>query len=327
MLKAGLIGAGYIGETHAIAYASLPDVQLTTIVDRNLPGAQKLAERFGAHAVADLDAIIASDLDLVSICTPTPTHMELANRLMQAGKHVLCEKPIAFTLDQARSMIDTAARTGVKFMVAHVSRYEADHRKARDIVARGDIGSLRMAFHSITSTFPGWSMKNWLGDESKSGGPVVDLAIHGVDYLCWLFQSPVDRVYAVGSQKVTGNNHYALVQIHFASGGLGLIETSWAHPPSLPLACSVELTGSQGRIAWNYNQIEGMQTFIEGQPRVPHVLEGENGYAAEIADFIHCIQNDLPAPVPGEEAMTALQVCLAARESLLTGRCVELGRC
>lgn len=326
MFKAAIIGAGYIGESHASGYASLPDVKLSMVVDRNQPHALSLAERYKA-SVGDMDALIASDVDLVSICTPTPSHAEIANRLMQAGKHVLCEKPVARTLEEAQSMIDTAAQTGVKFMVAHVSRYEVDHRKAKEVLDRGDIGQLKMGFHSITSTYPGWSTQNWLGDVSKSGGPIVDLAIHSVDYLMWLFQSPVVRVYALGSNKTTGNDHYALVQLHFASGGMGLVETSWAHPPSSALACKVELNGSTGRIAWDYNQIEGMQTFIEGQKIQSHVLEGENSFAAEIADFIHCIENDLPAPVPGTEAKAALQVCLAAQESLLTGRCIEIGSC
>lgn len=326
MLKAGIIGAGYIGESHAYGYASLPNVELAVVVDKNLSNAQILAERYSARVETKLDALIASNVDLVSICTPTPSHAEIANRLMHAGKHVLCEKPVARSLEQAQSMIDTASDTGVKFMVAHVSRYEVDHRKAKEILERGDIGQLRMGFHSITSTYPGWSTQNWLGDESKSGGPIVDLAIHSVDYLMWLFQSPVERVYALGSQKTTGNNHYALVQIHFANGGIGLVETSWAHPPSSPIACRIELNGSGGRIAWDYNQIEGMQSLVEGQKPQSHVLEGENSFAAEIADFIRCIENDLPVPVPGSEARAALQVCLAAQESLHTGHCIEIGR-
>ena len=194
MIKAGIIGAGYIGEFHALAYASLPDLKLALIVDQNLANAQKLARQVQAEAASDLQALIASDVDLVSICTPTPNHMETAKALMQAGKHVLCEKPIARTLDQAQSMIDAARQSGVKFMVAHVSRYEADHHKAKEILERGEIGDLRMAYHSITSPYPGWSMQNWLGDETKSGGPIVDLAIHGVDYMLWLFKSPVVRV-------------------------------------------------------------------------------------------------------------------------------------
>lgn len=324
MLKAGIIGSGYIGEYHARGYAALPGVRLALILDQNLASAQKLAGVYQAEATSDLEALLASDVDLVSICTPTPTHAHLANQLMRAGKHVLCEKPIARDLEQAQSMIDTARQSGVKFMVAHVSRYEVDHRKAKEIVERGEIGRLRMGYHSITSTYPGWSVQDWLGDEAKSGGPIVDLAIHSVDYLMWLFKSPVARVYAMGSQKVTGNNHYALASLQFANGGLGLVETSWAHPPCAPLSCRIELSGAQGRIAWDYDRIDGMQSFIEGRGRQSYVLEGENSFAAEIADFIRCIQDNLPAPVSGREARDALQVCLAAVESLKTGRCIEV---
>jgi predicted dehydrogenase len=326
MYKVGIIGAGYIGEFHARGYSCLPNVKLAMVVDRNLANAQKLARQYQAEAAADLKSLIDSDVDVVSICTPTPSHMEIANTLMQAGKHVLCEKPIARTLEQAQAMLETADRSKVKFMVAHVSRYEVDHHKAKEILERGEIGELRMAFHSITSPYPGWSAQDWLGDETKSGGPIVDLAIHSVDFMLWLFKSPVERIYALGSRQAGAQNHYALATLYFANGGLGLVETSWAHPPSVPLGCKVELSGSLGRIGWDYNQIDGMQTFIEGQGRRSYVLEGENSYAAEIADFIHCIENDLPSPVPGSEAKEALQVCLAALESLESGRCIEVNR-
>jgi len=144
--------------------------------------------------------------------------------------------------------------------------------------------------------------------------------------MLWLFKSPVERVYAIGSQKDKGRNHYVLASLRFANGGLGLVETSWAHPTSAPLVCRVELCGTEGRIAWDYDQIDGMQTFIEGQGRRAYVLEGENSFANQIAAFIRCIANDLPSPVPGSEARDALQVCLAAIESLESGRCIVVNR-
>lgn len=325
MLKAAIIGAGYIGEFHAQGYASLPGVRLSAVVDSNLQSAQRLAGQYNARAFPDLEALLNSDVDLVSVCTPTPTHMDISNLLMRSGKHVLCEKPVARTVEQARSMIATARQTGMKLMVAHVSRYEVDHRKAKEVLESGQIGDLRMAFHSITSGYPGWSAQNWFADQKLSGGPVVDLAIHGVDYLLWMFKSPVRRVYALGSREPAAHrSHYVLVNLQFANGGLGLVEASWAHPASAPLSSRVELSGSLGRIAWDYSQIDGLQSFVEGRGRSAYILEGENSYAAEIAAFVDCVQNDTPVPIPGEQACEALQVCLAALESLETGRCVEL---
>jgi predicted dehydrogenase len=90
--------------------------------------------------VPDIDALLKVGVDAVSVCVPTPAHSEAAIAAMKAGKHVLCEKPVARTLEQAQAMLDTAKANGVKFMVGHVSRYEADHRKAREIVLRGAAG-------------------------------------------------------------------------------------------------------------------------------------------------------------------------------------------
>jgi predicted dehydrogenase len=140
----------------------------------------------------------------------------------------------------------------------------------------------------------------------------------------WLFDSPVKRVYAVGTGRSSGQDFYAMATLQFANGGLGLVETSWAHPANSPLACRVELSGTHGRINWDYDQITGMQSFIEGQGRRLFTLEGENSFAAEIAGFLHCIEKDLPSPIPGCQARDALQVCLAAAESLRTGQCVEI---
>jgi predicted dehydrogenase len=326
MIKAGMVGAGYIAESHARGYAALPQARLVLVVDRNLEKARNLADQYQAQAAGDVEALFSSDVEVVSICTPTPSHAQLAIALMRAGKHVLCEKPLARTLEEAQSMIDCAEQTGVKLMVGHVSRYEADHLKARDLLESGAIGELRMGYHGIIGPYPGWSTGNWLGDTSYSGGPVVDLAVHSVDYLMWLFKKPVLRVYALGSRKITGHDHYVLLNLQFEGGGLGLVEASWAHPASAPLSCRVELCADKGRIVWDYSQTSSTGTCFEGKTPQEYVMEGENSFAAEIGDFLHCIEYDLPVPIPASAGREALRVCLAALKSLESGCCVELPR-
>ena len=261
MLKAGIIGAGFIGEAHARGYAALDNVQLAYIFDQNTENSRRLCDQFGAQKADNLEMLIDKHPDLVSVCTPTPSHEIITIPLLNAGIHVLCEKPIARDLEQAQAMIETSARSGSKLMVAHVSRYEADHLKAKQILERGDLGKLRMVFHAITSPYPGWSAQDWLGNMDKSGGPVVDLAIHSVDYMLWLFQSPVERVYALGTPQLTHKNHYVLINLYFENGGLGLVEASWAHPPGAPLNCRVELSGTHGRVAWDYERIPALRMF------------------------------------------------------------------
>jgi len=326
MIKVGILGAGYIAEAHAHGYASVPQAKVVLVVDPNLDKARRLAGLYQADAAEDLQAMLAADVDMVSICTPTPTHAALACALMRAGKHVLCEKPIARTLAEADAMIALAGESGVKLMIAHVSRYEVDHLKAREVLERGDIGPLRMAYHAIVGPYPGWSTGDWLGDRERSGGPVVDLAIHSVDYLLWLFNSPAARVYALGNRKGPGRDHYVLVNLQFENGGLALIEASWAHPQGSPLVCRAELCGEHGRISWDYSRIDGLQTWLVGSGPQSAVMEGENSFAAQIEDFIRCIENDLPSPIPGSAGREALRVCLAALESLESGRSVALSR-
>lgn len=327
MLRAGIIGAGFIAEAHARAYAALPAgrVSLTVVADPRLDQAERLAARHGARAVADVESLLGAGVDVVSVCTPTPTHADIAIAAMRAGKHVLCEKPIARSLDQAGAMLGAARESGVKFMVGHVSRYEADHRKSKEVVESGDLGALRMGFQSITGAFPEWSTRGWFADVSQSGGPVLDLAIHSFDYLLWMFGRPARRVYAVGVRRKIDVHSYALVTIRFQDGGLGLVEVSWAHPRAQGLLVRTELAGTRGRLHWDYDGIASMQVIRDDPPvKRSMVMVGEDSFAAQIADFVRCVEDNTPPPIPGEEALEALRVALAAVESLETGRAVEL---
>jgi predicted dehydrogenase len=267
---------------------------------------------------------LEAGVDVISVCTPTPTHAELAIAAMRAGKHVLCEKPIARTPAQAEQMIAVARSTGVKFMVGHVSRYEVDHRKSKQVLERGDLGRLRMGFQSITGPFPEWSSHGWFADVTQSGGPVVDLAIHSFDYLLWVFGSPVVRVSAVGVEGKINLHSYVLTTLRFEDGGMGLVETSWSHPRAQSLSVRTELAGTRGRLHWDYDGIAPMQVISEALGKRNLVLVGEDSFATEIADFVRCVVDDTPPPISGDAALEALRVSVAALEALETGRVITL---
>jgi myo-inositol 2-dehydrogenase/D-chiro-inositol 1-dehydrogenase len=324
MIRAGIIGAGYIAQAHARAYAALPQAHLAVIADSRLDRAERLAGLCQARAVADLDSLLSVGVNVLSVCTPTPAHAELAIAAMRAGVHVLCEKPIARTVAQAEAMIQTAREAGVKFMVGHVSRYEADHRRSKEVVERGDLGQLRMGFQSITGPFPEWSSAGWFADVAQSGGPVVDLAIHSFDYLLWMFGCRATRVCAVGVRGKINVHTYALVNIRFQDGGIGLVEVSWAHPRAQSLLVRTELAGTRGRLHWDYDGIASMQVIRDDAGKRNLVMVGEDSFAAEIADFVRCVEEDARPSIPGEEALEALRIALAALESLETGKAVEL---
>ncbi len=325
MLRAGIIGAGFIAQVHAAAYAAQPHVELAVIADPHVHKAQALADRYGARAVAQVDELLASDVDVVSVCTPTPTHADVSIAAMRAGKHVLCEKPMARSLVQAEAMIAAARDTGTKLMVGHVTRYEPDHVRAKELIDRGDIGTLRMAFQGITGPFPEWSSGGWFADAAQSGGPVVDLAIHTFDSLAWFFGRPVTRVMAVGTKSKIDLYSYALVTLNFDGGGLGLVEVSWSHPRAQDLTVRTELVGTHGRINWDYADMASMFTIGNDTPRRQFVMLGEQSFGQEVAAFVDCVERDVPPPISGEQALETLRIALAAHESLETGRAVVLG--
>ncbi len=146
VLRAGRIGAGYIAAAHARGYAAQPDVRLPGVLSRSLKRAALSAERYGAHAVVDLDKFLRG-VKVVSICTPT--HADIAIPALRAGKHVLCEKPMARTIAEAEAMVQAAQVAGVTLMSAHVSRYEVDHRQAKAVLDLGALGRLCMAWQLL----------------------------------------------------------------------------------------------------------------------------------------------------------------------------------
>lgn len=323
MIRAGIVGAGYIARAHAAAYAALPNVELVAIADANPDRAQALANYFGAEPLDSVEALLALDIDMVSICTPTPTHAQLAIAAMRAGKHVLCEKPIARSVADAEAMIAEAERCGVKLMVGHVSRFEVDHAQAAEVVRRGDLGELRMASQAITGAFPDWGWDGWFSDVTRSGGPLVDLAIHSIDFILWLFNSPVQRVTAVGVQRELPLHTYILATLKFENGGMATVECSWAHPnvPGEAVSVITELSGTEGKLSWSYDSITSMHVYTsEGKRNI--MMAGENSFATEIGAFVKAIEEDTTPPVTGSEALDALRVALAALESLETGKTV-----
>lgn len=326
-MKAAILGAGYIAHAHAAAYASIPGVELSLIADPREGEATRLAKLHGAKAVASADAVWESDVDLVSVCTPTPTHASLSVAALRAGKHVLCEKPIAGSLADATIMLEAAQaayRQGVRFMVGHVSRFEPDHLAAKAVIDRGEIGRLRMASQSITGPFPDWSSGGWFADPVQSGGPIVDLAIHSFDYLAWLFGTRPTRISAVGVARQVALPTYALCTVRFEGGGLALVEVSWAHPRAGGLAVRTELTGTEGRIAWAYEDIAALRVIEEPSAVRNMLMLGSNSFVSQISSFLTSIRNGTPVPVSGEAALTALEIALAANESLHTGEPVDL---
>jgi myo-inositol 2-dehydrogenase/D-chiro-inositol 1-dehydrogenase len=323
-LTVGLLGAGLIAGVHAHAYRESPGVRLLAVADVVADKAARLADQHGAAVVADLDGLLALGVDVVDICTPPHDHAQSTLDALAAGRHVICEKPVTRTMEEARRVLAAVREAPGLLMVGHVSRFEPDHRTARDLVVSGGIGAVRQLTHSTTTSLPGWSEGGWLADPAKSGGPLLDQAVHSFDYARWVIGSPAVRVHCMAADSTAGPRTYALATVRYANGAIAHIECSWAHPVARGFKLSAEMVGTEGRLTWSYDHLMGGVLYpAKGDVEWWGAL-GDQGYTSELNAFFEAVRAGEPSPVPAAEAVESLRTALAALESARTGRTVDL---
>src|SRR4051794_12785340 len=327
-LRVGVVGAGLIAGCHVRAYSKTPGVDVVAIADTHLSKAEQLAASVGAKACVDLDDVLALDIDLVSVCTPPTSHADLTVRALEAGQHVLCEKPVALTLLDTRRIqraAEAAAEAGDRVvMIGHVSRYEPDHRSAKELVDAGQIGEVVMMAHSMTTSLPGWSEGGWLARPEGTGGPLPDPSVRSFDHLAWEIGSPAVGVHAVAADSPAGPATYGLATVRYANGAMGQVEASWAHPAARGFKAMVEIIGKEGRISWDYDVINGGAVYLADGGVTWLDPLGERGYAQEIAAFTQAVRAGGPSPVPVADGVAATRTALAALHSVRTGEPVDL---
>jgi len=329
-LKVAILGTGFMGRTHAQCWARVPEAKIAAFLEtpERAKEAAPLALRYGAKIVTNYEDILKDkEINIIDICLPTFLHKDFAIKAMEAGKHVLCEKPIALTLKDAKEMIDTARKTGVKFMVAMVVRFFPEYKATKELVDQGALGEPRIARAYRIGTFPVWGVKGWFGEQKLSGGVIVDLAIHDLDYLRWLFNDEVDRVYALSPERkvvkdITAQDH-AIILLKFKKGTIAYCMASWAYPPSKKFTTYFEVVGTEGILIVDNLSTAPLKVWTkEGETFLQPVPK--DGYQLEIEHFAECVLKDKEPLVKPEDAYKALEIALAAVKSTYTGKPVSL---
>ncbi len=331
MLRIGLVGSGFMGSTHAAAWTATP-ARFVGICSADQNRAQKLAEQYHTKIYTNLDDLLR-DVDVVDICTPTHLHHEMVLKAASAGKHIVCEKPLARTSQQGREMIAACERAGVKLLVAHVVRFFPDYAGAKMIVEHGDIGNVAVIRLTRCGFKPGWATDNWLADDSRSGGMMLDLMIHDFDYARWV-AGDVVSVFAknVRSRIPTAPEDYAIAILRHKSGAISNIEGGWAYPPPL-FRTAFEIAGDAGLIEHpagestpvgihlkQASQSEGEAVMLATSPL------SEDPYATQIKHFYDVLTGTNSQPrVTAQDGLAALEIALTAIESARTGRQVQIG--
>ena len=322
-MRVGIVGTGTMGEVHAVAWQAI-GVQLAGCSSSNSAQAQAFAERYHTHSFPNYSELL-NNVDIVDICTPTATHKPLVLAAAKAGKHVICEKPIALTVEDAQAMID--ACQGIRFFVGMVLRFFPQYRSAKQLVVAGRIGEpgvLRLKRVSYVPQNP----EAWYFNEALSGGMVVDLMIHDFDYARWLV-GEVERVFALKTQTDSGSAQYIQAVLRLKSGAIALIEGGWAYPPGV-FRTGFDLSGTDGLIEWSSDQPSPLITFFP--PKVEETASvglptsglADDPFAAELRHAYQSIQSGAPFEVTAEDALEALRISLAVKKSVETGKPVQL---
>ena len=318
----GIIGAGYMGRTHAQHYSQLKGARVVAVCDVDQVAAQELAAEVGAELVTTnfRELVTSPTLDVVSICTPDALHRGPAVAAAEAGKHILLEKPLATTREDAEAIINAAEQHHVVLALGFVSRFLKTYEAAHASVADGSIGRLMtISAKRLTGA----------GVRYAKRDDVVDfLAVHDIDLLRW-FGGEIRSVTALADTFVLReyeHRHTAMLLLRFASGAIGYIHSCWVLPASAPYRATstLEVVGSDGIVSVD---TFGASVRIAAAPGISYPLNWDLGdaFRRQLGAFIECAASGAVPVASGKDGLMALDVVLAARRAIQTQTTVEVG--
>jgi predicted dehydrogenase len=324
------IGMLSFAHGHANSYAAglraLPHVRIAGIWDENPDRGQQAAAANDAPWFADADALLTSGLDGVIICSANAHHRSLVLQAAGRTPAILCEKPIATTVADARAMIDACDRAGTRLMVAFPVRYAAPVRHLKALLDQGQLGTVYAAKCTNHGSMPG----SWFIDpQLAGGGAVIDHTVHVIDLLRWFWGCEVTEVYAeVGVDLLhpsLGIDDVGLLSFRLSNGVYGTLDTSWSRPPSYPTwgDVKIELVGEKGAVRVDVFR-QQLLVACESWHKSRWVNFGSDMDAGLIADFVDMIRTGRAPSVTGIDGLKALEVALAAYASALKGAPVAL---
>lgn len=334
-VNVAVVGLGFMGATHLRAHLENPAARVAAICDPRrrpvngvLPGVAGNIQSSGDIQLgADVkvfqrleDLLADPQIEAVDICTPTALHPAQVIAALQAGKHVLCEKPLARTAAAAREILRAAADSPGWLMPAMCMRFWPGWAWLKQVVAEQTYGAVRAAHFRRVSAPPAWGKP---GAYRDAGGALYDLHIHDTDFVNFLFGRP-QSVFSSGVTAKGGDVQHVVTQYHFPGGPVVHAEGSWL----LAQGFNMSYTLFCERATLDFDLTRGadaLRVTEAGQPTRVLPLAGPDGYGAETRYFIECVaQNRAPEIVAGHDALTALEICEAEEKSARTAAVVKL---
>lgn len=340
MVNIGILGLGFMGQTHIKAYRQIPGANIVALCDAvRLPAdgiltgvagniASTDAIRFDMAVVKgyrDYRELLANpEVQLVDICLPTPLHAETAIAALRAGKHVLCEKPLARTSAVARAIVEAARQARGYFMPAHCLRFWPEWAWLKQAIAEARYGRLLALKLTRLSEPPAWSQGTYLkGDES--GGALLDLHIHDTDFVQFCFGRP-RAVCSTGQSRISGAIDHVTTLYQVAGGASVVAEGSWLMGPGHGFKMAYLAVFERATADYDSARgAEALKLFEQGQGVQVIRCDGPDGYVGELQHMIEAIAAGRPpCVVTAEDGLSAVEICEAEERSVQTGQWVTL---
>ncbi|TVY11741.1 Gfo/Idh/MocA family protein [Paenibacillus cremeus] len=325
-LKVGLISFAH-GHAHSYlnAFLAMPEVEVVGIADEERSRVETVAANRGLRLFDDYRELLQADIDAVAICSENAKHAEHVIAAAQAGKHVICEKPLGISVDEMKRMIEACEANGVQLMTAFPCRYLASVAGAKQAVERGDIGDIVAIKGTNRGSMPG----RWFVEPSLSGGgALLDHTVHVMDLMNWFTGSKVTEVYAYAAtlfHEELQVDDAGMIHVRFENGVFGVLDTSWSRPKSFPTwgDVTMQIVGTKGNIfvdAFAQNN----EVYSDATGKGVWSFWGDDMDHYMIQAFVQALISEQPVPISGLDGLRSAEVALAGYESVKQGQPVQL---
>ncbi len=308
-LKVGIIGYGFIAKVHIANIVRFPDIKITSVFSRSKKRVRGLKD---VSFYTDYkDMIKKEQLDTIFIATPTQTHKEIACYCAEQGLNIFLEKPMARTIEECNSIIDSIKENKINLFVGHTLRFWSTYGSVRNyLTSESTIGDIQSINSKRLGSFP-WS--KWFADQSISGGVILDLSIHDIDYALWILGKATSvscRAIKIlkYEMEVFGES---LTTLNFENDKMAECEGSWAKPADFKYYTNTQIRGSKGTIELDAGKIYNNELL-----EIQNIYSSDNGYYNQLEHFFDVILNkNKKFLVTPNEAREAVKTCLGAIKS------------
>ncbi len=329
--RVAVIGVGSMGRNHARVYHELTEAELVAVSDADPLLARTVGAQYGVPFYTDYRSLLEKEKpEAVSIAVPTALHEEVGRAALEAGAHVLIEKPIAATIEQGEALIERANTTGRVLMIGHIVRFNPAIQALKQHMQAGDLGRIFQIFCRRAGPFPA---------RVRDVGVVIDLAPHDVDIMRFLTGLEPERVYAEIAQRIHTNHEDLLFGLlHFPEGITAALEINWLTPTKLR---ETLVLGERGMFRvddltqdlYFYENAHANGTHWQTLAHLKGVSEGSmirfalqrfEPLKAELQAFLQAVRGEAEVPVSGADGLAALRLALLLVESGTQHRVIEL---